>query len=234
MATLRQMVSALSDEQLDALTQEFKNQQTAESVKESEGARRGGFLPTAGRALRAGVTAGGKRIVSDVREMAGMSPLEKPVDTKEMYRELALFKFKKQIEDENKEWKPQTQEEALEFEKAKGLFKKPVGAIKVIGNSLVKYDSQTDVASPIYTAPNTSEIIKATSGAIFERNKSTGTLKKIINEFGDIMESPFDLSEEKFMGEFSSEQEQLIADNMKAYNKSREEVIKALQNKGLL
>lgn len=90
MPTLREIIAGLPPEQVTALRQEFEKMLASGGGATSEQGRRLLNVPTPsrfGRAALAGITAGGQSIVSDVREMAGLSPIvregmpisEKPV-----------------------------------------------------------------------------------------------------------------------------------------------------------
>ena len=107
MPTINQILETLSDEQLEALKQELiKAQATGGEIKPPPGTpamtppASKGVLPKPAEAFLAGARGFGRGVVSSVREMAGMSPLDKPADPNQIYKELALFKIKKQMEDE--------------------------------------------------------------------------------------------------------------------------------------
>jgi hypothetical protein len=100
--------------------------------------------------------------------------------------DLPMGKFKPVKE--LKEWKPTSKEEAIEFEKEKYGARKAGSSVKVIGNSLVKYDPITGEANPIYTAPASSKLFKDPLGGVWEYD-NTGRKQKIINEFGELVET---------------------------------------------
>jgi hypothetical protein len=61
------------------------------------------------------------------------------------------------------------------------------GSVKVIGNSLVKYDSETGQATPIYRAPVGYRIFKDAMGAIWQYDNQ-GKKQKIVDEMGNPVE----------------------------------------------
>lgn len=80
MPTLRELLAGLSNEELEALKQEFIKAQASggEIVSEQgRGLLKANMPSRIGRAALAGIQAGGQSIVSDVREMAGFKKPEK-------------------------------------------------------------------------------------------------------------------------------------------------------------
>ena len=62
-------------------------------------------------------------------------------------------------------------------------------SVKVIGNSLVKYDAETGQATPIYKAPVGYRIFKDAMGAIWQYDNQ-GKKQKIVDEMGNPVEAP--------------------------------------------
>ena len=110
-------------------------------------------------------------------------------------------------------------------------------AVKVIGNSLVKYDPETGQATPLYTAPAGKKIFKDSMGAVWEYDQ-TGNKQKIIDEMGnpvEPVEPPSPKSQQPATQQPMAEAlpqgvtEEDIQFTMKKHKLTREEVLKRLK-----
>lgn len=82
-------------------------------------------------------------------------------------------------------YEPTTMEEALEF-KQRGATAEKGPTVKVVGNSLVRFDPTTGEAIPLYTAKGNKQIKEVgMTGRIIEYDPSTGKVRELYNEFGE-------------------------------------------------
>ena len=106
--------------------------------------------------------------------------------------------------------------------------------VKVIGNSLIKYDPSNNKVNIMYEGKGKKQLKELVDGRIVEYDPISGKMKEIVNSAGQILEGASTTTTIKNK-QYTSEQEKLITENMKAYpGKTREEIIEALISKGIL
>jgi len=118
MATLKEQLAQLSDEELLALKQEMLKKNTPEGIRADVEKFQAQGIGGVGRGLLEGATRGGRAVVSGVRELAGMSPLAEPEGASGS--ELEIFEEKERIKRRVAgEFEEPTgfEEEKFEFEK---------------------------------------------------------------------------------------------------------------------
>ena len=104
MATLKEQLAQLSDEELLALEKEMLAKNTPEGIRADSERLQASGVGGVGRGLLEGASRGGRAVVSGVRELAGISalPEEKPSKEQLDKDDLTKFEAKERIKQELK------------------------------------------------------------------------------------------------------------------------------------